>query len=296
MQQVEHLLCTVPSELQLKSEKIVISYGLIAAFFILVLSILAYLYPGNTFINTLSNERFISEPDIQYSLLFLNRYHNNNQMTYQEILNNPSVILKHLEENLQEENLNQLWYQYIILKTILYQPKIKKPVKILARSVTADYLKRFKTMPTTFRQDLILAGDSLAIKNPQMALYYYEKAIAQNPNEDAHFYANVAQTALWAEQCVKSAEYYFVAEEKSTILLDKRYFFILALKLLFDCKQYELALSSVEKHIDGLINDDLTYHLLTRLAIRANEPKEAQKFVLKLLQLRESKHNLNTNP
>ncbi|VEG90297.1 hypothetical protein [Legionella spiritensis] len=283
---MEHLRYIVPDELHIKHEKRLMSYWLLASFFLLVSGCLVYLFPGQSLILTLTHQEYISEVDVGYSILLLNR-DGGTPITFREIKRHPSVIIKQLEDDLIDPDLNHLWAQYIILKMIAYAPEVDKKLKRQANRVLLDYLKTFQKKQTTFNQDIVLVRDALAINNAGMALYFYERALAKNPEQDMYFYAHVGETALWAQQCIKSAHYYFIAQDKAATINDKRYFYILAVKILFECEKYDLALSAIDKHIDGLIDDELTYQLLTDMAIRANKPEKAQDFLLKLLQLKE---------
>lgn len=282
---MKHLRYTAADEVESKPENQLFSYWLLIAFFLLVVGSLIYLFPGNSLIKTLINQEYLSEADYRYSILLL-AANNKNLISYTKINENPSAVIKQFEAMSRAQNLEVRWLNYIVLKNILYQEKISKPVKLQATQVLVSYLNSFKTAPTSMQQDIQLAVDSLAIDKAPLALYFYEQVIRKNPQQNVYFYAKIGQTALWAKQCVKSANYYLIAQEKSAMLVDKRYFYILALKILFECNEFDLAIELAEKHINGLRDDALTYQLLTELAIKANQPAKAQQFVLKLLQLK----------
>lgn len=285
---VGHLRYTVPDGST--PEKQLFSYGLVIFIFLLLLAALIFFFPGKSLIKTLINQDYISDVDYRYSILLLTR-DRKSPISYSNIKKNPSAALTQLDAMLTNQNSDSIWLQYTILKTILYQPKLSPQLKEQAVQVLSSYLNRFKTIKTSFKQNVKLAKDALSINQAPLALYFYEAALAIDPKQDLNFYVKVAQTALWANECIKSSDYYFVAQDKSEMISDKRYFFILALKILFECNQFDYALAAAEKHIESLREDALTFQLLTELAIKADEPAKAQEFVLKLLQLQGASQN-----
>jgi len=277
-----HLRYTALDEVEYETGKPLFSNGLLTVLFLLVIAVLIALFPGNSLINMLINQNYISEVDYRYTILLSS---NTNPITYAKINENPSEVVNQLATGFKDQNTQSIWFNYIILKTILYKAATSKQLKRDAIKVMRQYLTAFQSIPITFKQDIELAEDALTINQSSTALFFYEQAIMKDPDQTKYFYAKVAKTALWAKQCVKSSKYYFNAQDRSALITDKRYFFIMALRVLFQCNQFELAIKSAEQHIDGLSEDPLTYQLLTELAIKANEPSNAMKFVLKLLQL-----------
>lgn len=283
MQILAHLRYTARDELKPRPAKRLLSPWAIFFFCVMVLALLVNLYPGQALIDSLVNQDYISDVDYHYSVL-LGAKHSSNAINYHQIEEEPISALHALNKLAFDQDRKMIWIYFLIVKTILFETRDVR-VKQEATQTMIKYLTVLKNRPGNFNQEMLLARDSLAINQPSMALDFYERALVLNPNQDVHFYVKVAQTALWAKQCVKSADYYFIAQDKSILIDDKRYFYILALRLLFECNEYQYALVSAEKHIDGLRHDTLTYQLLTNLAIRANEPAKAQEYVLKLLQL-----------
>src|SRR6185312_13463605 len=105
-----------------------------------------------------------------------------------------------------------------------------------------DYFQIFQKAPNTMTQLTLLAQDALAADSAQDALYFYELVIDKDPNQSVYFYTKAAQAALWAKQCKKSADFYFSAQHRASVLNDQRYLYIKALKTLFGCEEYDLAL------------------------------------------------------
>jgi hypothetical protein len=285
---VEHLRYSAIIDSVKKEESRVFPYWLIVLLFLLVLGCLIYLFPGKTLLNTLVNQEYISDADFRYSLLLV-KASGDNTINYSNIEKSPTIAINALSVISPHESPELIWLKYIILKNILFKHQSNKEVKLKAIAAINQYLIYFRNTPLSAAQYIQLAEDSLAINNSLVALSLYEKAMHKGYfTENVHFYEKIARTAVWAKQCIPSAEYYFISQGKVKSIEDKRYFFIAGLKVLFQCNQYDLAMKMAEKHIDGLRNDPLTYQLLTDLAIKANQPVKAQEFVLKLLQLRET--------
>ncbi|CDZ78067.1 hypothetical protein BN59_02364 [Legionella massiliensis] len=284
---MEHLRYTATDQKHKKPDKALFSYQFIAFAFLLVLALLLYLFPGKALFNNLIEQSYISEADFRYSILLLN------SDGYNEIVENPAAIIKQFNDDADKQDSESLWLQYIILKYISYQPKLPKEIKLQAEQALAHYLSILQTIPTTVDEEFILARDALAVDQAPLALNFYQQIIEKNPKQDIEFYVQAARVALWAKQCVQSADYYFMAQSMAKTVDDKRYLFITAIKLLFECNKYEEAITAAEKHIDGLQSDQLTYQILTELAVRADKPAKAQDFVLRLLQLRSGIANSN---
>ncbi|QBR83789.1 hypothetical protein E3983_05145 [Legionella israelensis] len=226
------------------------------------------------------------EVGYRYSILLLEQQYDI-PVTYRSIKNNPASVLDDVRYTDRKETFEELWLKYVVLKGIAYEPHKNKAIKQRAERFMQEYLNYFKNLPLSANQDIQLAEDALGLDNPPLALSLYERAIHKAPDQNAYFYTKVAQTALWAKQCVKSAEYYFIAQHKSQTLNDKRYLFVRAVRLLIGCNEYELAIRMAERNIGILRQDALTYEVLTNLALSADQPEKAKLFVLKLLQLKE---------
>ena len=252
---------------------------------VLVISmLLVVLFPGQNLINALSRQQYISDVDFRYSVLLLDE---DIELNAEQIKKNPEQVLSKLILSTNEQDASKNWLKYIILKTIAYQPDLNERTKAVAFARLKNYLITFKGQALTAEQNTHLAEDALAIDQAPLALFFYEQAVKTNPNQSVYFYAKAGQTAMWAKQCVKSATYYFTAQKLTESIQDKRYFFILALKTLFQCNEYDLAIQLAEKHLGTLSQDTQTYQLLTELALKANQTEKAQFFVLKLLELKE---------
>lgn len=284
---MDNLRYSVPNESEVIAPRQLFSYPMCGLIFLAVVAVLVALFPGQRLIHALGEQAYISDVELRYSLLLLARS-SEQAIRHKDIKKQPAVVLGILGQGLEKSTTEMLWVKYIVLKTIFYEPKLPKEVKAEAITVMKKFLDELMTRPRTISQNKLLAADALSIDNSAMALVFYEQILKEQPNQSIYFYARVAATALWAKQCTKSAEYYFMAQQRSVTLDDKRYFFIKALKGLFQCNEYELALQLAAKNIDGLKHDALTYQILTDLAIKADKPAKAKDFVLKLLELREA--------
>jgi hypothetical protein len=284
---MEHLRYSASADNKIVAESQLFSYWMIFLVLFAVLIILAYLFPGKSLVTTLLNQEYISEVDLHYSLLLTER---KNNITYSEIHENPALVIQKINQQRlafkDSGEIDNLWFNYIILRVISYNPMVNKDIKQQATNGMLGFFETFKTLPKTEPQLEQLAKDALAIGQSSWALYFYEQLIVANPNRSVDFYANTGKVALWSKQCIKSANYYFIAQHKTQALIDKRYFYFQALKILFQCDQTSLAIQLADKNIDGLSSDIQTYEMLIDLAIKGNQPATAQKYLIKLLQLK----------
>lgn len=254
-----------------------------------IVLILVLLFPGKQLLTALVNQNYISEVDYFYSLL-LRKQSDPDALTYPAIQRDPSRAFEQLNQLLPQlvasNNLDQLWINYIILKSITFNSSLPKPLKIEGKQIMMNYLNQFKTLNNSNQQLMQLGDDSLAIEQSPIALFFYEQLLERNKNEPLYFYTRVAEVALWAKECNKSADLYFYAMDRSTSMVDKRFFYFAALKTLLQCDKSQLAVDLAEKHIDGLKDDIQTYELLVQLAIQADKPNIAEQFMIRLLELK----------
>ncbi|MBA2657869.1 MAG: hypothetical protein H0U70_12945 [Tatlockia sp.] len=281
---MEYLRYTVKDQLKTKAEKQLFSYAFIAFTSILVLGLIIFLFPGKALLSHLINQEYVTDVDYRYSIALLASA-GKEPINFKETNEDPTSIIKQLNASADTQDTDYFRLKYIVLRTISQRPKLTREQRIAVDKALVHYLTLLKTIPNSFEQELGMARDALAINQAPLALFYAETAIKKNPQQTAFSYAQLAQIALWAKQCVKSSNYYFLAQQQAKLIDDKRYFFITGMKVLFQCNEFEKAIQSVEKHIDGLRNDELTYRLLTELAVSADKPAKAQEFVLRLLDL-----------
>lgn len=284
---MENLRYSVSNKGNVSSPSQLFSYWLLLFVLLAVIIVLIYLFPGKSLMNTLLNQEYVSEVDIFYSIAL--RDSRGESVTYQEMNEQPLIVINKVNQSLKNyeasDNTNNLWFDYLILRTLAYRPTSNKEVIQLAQQGMINYFNAFKTLNISEGQLNQLAKDALAINQAPQALEFYERLLVLNPKKDMHFYAKVGEVALWAKQCVKSADYYFISEHKAVTLEDKRYFYLLALKILFQCEQSTLALKLAEDNLNGLAGDYQTYQTLIDLSIKGNQPGMAQKYLFKLLQL-----------
>ncbi|MBA2651871.1 MAG: hypothetical protein H0U73_06365 [Tatlockia sp.] len=284
---MDDLRYTVKEQLKTKPENQLFSYGFIVFASVLVFGLLIFLFPGRSLMEQLINQEYISDVDYRYSIALL-ASKSHLPISYKDVNEDPTTVIKLLKESADSSDLQFLRLKYIVLRTISQKPNLTRAQRLEVDKALVHYLTVLKSQPNTFNQALGMAKDALAINQASLALFYAENAIQLNPQQTAFSYGELAQIALWAGQCVKSADYYFLAQKQAKLIDDKRYFFITAMKVLFQCNEFQKAIESVEEHIDGLRNDELTHGILTELAISAGKPAKAQEFVLRLLELQNS--------
>jgi len=286
---VDHLRYAATKGRETKSYYRFFSYRIFLMLIASVTFILVFLFPGQSMINTLVNQGYISDVDFRYSLLFLAQS-GSSSIKYTDIKKNPLQVIHKLEQALtqfkQTKNLNNLWLNYIVLKVMAFDITLPKAATQQANAVMNSYFANFKTLDNSEQQLKQLAEDALAINQSSDALYFYEQILARNSEQPLYFYSRVAQVALWAKQCERSSELYFIAQHKALAISDKRYLYFTALQILVQCDKAPLAMYMAQQNIDGLNNDLQTYQMLVDIAIKANQVKIAQQYMLKLLELK----------
>ncbi|MGD9107693.1 MAG: hypothetical protein PVI75_00795 [Gammaproteobacteria bacterium] len=142
---------------------------------------------------------------------------------------------------------------------------------------------------------LMLAQDAVKLNRIDTALAAYNKITAVPPaacvSRDMQMCLALsvdgAKFMLSQSKYKAAAQLYFLAQLNSTSLADKRLYFINGLKCLQSGNMLEDAMQAAQKHIGSLAHDKKTLVFLTRLALMSNEPKLAQQYIRRALQLKQ---------
>lgn len=258
--------------------------------FIWSIFMLAYwLFPGQQLANYLMNMDNVSEVEFRYSALMMPTYPGL-ILTPDVIENDPSQAVEQLNSIpgrfANNYSAKGIWLSYIVLRTLTLSTELPAQVKREALVGMKEYFKYFeKISELNINQLKILARDALAIQSSEWAMVFYERIVKIYPEQPVFFYGEMVKAATWAKQCEKSAEMAFIAKGKALNIEDKRYFFILAIKTLFQCDKYGLGMKLAQENLKDLTEDTMTYQLLIEYAIKAGDPKLANQFLLKLLEL-----------
>lgn len=264
--------------------------------FIACVIFLAYLlFPGMQLIQTLVSEDYLSEVDYRYSVLMLKE---NKIVTLSSkiIRNQPELAIQQLNDLLlhkaHDTSSANLWLSYVVIRTLALTPETRQQVREQGLEAMKDFFSFYSTNQQLNSGQLkILARDALEINSAKWALVFFDRIVKNFPEQSMTFYGEAAKTSTWVHQCEKSADYAFKAKDKANTIEDKRYFYFLAIQSLFQCGQYDLAMTLAEKNIDGLTRDITTYQLLTEDALKAGKPELANQYLMKLLVLQGFEEN-----
>lgn len=284
---MEHLRYTAEDEVKTSPKYPFFSFGLWFGFILAAISGMILVYPGQALETAILTQPDSTDVDFRYSLILLRKTSSFN-LTWSQIMENPAKAVQMLDANRTSSEFqgNNLWLNYIVLRGIVFSRNIDPQDKQNAKGVMLAYLNTFRNMSLLESQNKQLASDALSINQAPVALVFYEKILAQNPNQAIELYSKIAKTALWAKQCEKAANYYFQQQNRFSDIEDKRYFYFAALEALIQCDKEGLAMDLAIKNLDGLSEDIQTYQKLIDFAISADRPEKARDFMFKMMELK----------
>jgi hypothetical protein len=258
--------------------------------FILSVLFLAYLlFPGQQLLGTLLSMDNLSQVEYRYTMLIMPDYPGLS-INPELLQKNPDQAVKQLAKIpggfAKDYSTKDIWLSYIALRTLTLSTDLPDKVKAEGKAGMKEYFKYFEKAANLNSQQLkVLARDSLAIESSDWAMIFYDRIVKVYPDQSALFYGEMVKAATWDKQCVKSADMALLAKQKASTIEDKRYFFFLAIRSLFQCDQYDLGMKFAQENLQDLTEDVTTYQLLIEYAIKAGDPKLANQFLLKLLEL-----------
>jgi len=152
-----------------------------------------------------------------------------------------------------------------------------------------DLLKE-ATAPATLRRWSVaelqtLATQSRQIGNANAAAKLFRELGARDPAHADFYNRQLAGIALEGGNYQDSARALFEAQARSKNLYEQRTLFLQALQTLQSGNLLDEALAEAERHGGKLLDDPEVLRYLTRLALAANKPDIAAKYVERLLKL-----------
>ena len=275
------------------------SLGSIILFLLMVLIVLFIFFPSDEMIMAF---RKAKTPDLvtqRYLVNLLETYPHNIQLKLilarQEIAMGEIERVKRLLRSIAEEDnsaqvaLEKRWLEYSILRT---QTFAEKPGS-LARQKSDELMRKkiagFLNEPLNDKDLNALSIDALSLDLPELASQFNLQISREYPHQTKAWYANAGKVALMAEHYKQSARYYFIAQKLSKDIEEERQYYIAAIKSLLARGDTNYALEQAEAQLGLLSADQYTLELLAQLAIKANHPAVAQKYVNKALWLRHIK-------
>ncbi len=187
------------------------------------------------------------------------------------------------------EQWKVLWLHYQVTKTQAFALPEKSPVRLADEKILRQLLPILAQSPDSNVQMIdSLAQDALALGEVKTALILYKTAAKFPGHNSPEFFAQAGKTALFISDYQDSAEFYLLAMQKSTSIDDQRNYFIAALKSLMAGAKFNDALKFSEKNINGLAKDPTTLIFLAKMALSADKPDVAQRYIKRVLQFKSS--------
>ncbi|WP_337459839.1 hypothetical protein [Cupriavidus basilensis] len=130
-----------------------------------------------------------------------------------------------------------------------------------------------------------LATTARSINALKLAQVFYQALAKSDPGRAALWDAQAASAALAGGDYQQAADALFAAQARTTDPAEQRRLFLAALKTLQSGNQLDKALAQAEQHGGKLLDSAEVLRYLTRLALAANRPEQAARYVQRLLRL-----------
>lgn len=203
--------------------------------------------------------------------------------------------IAHIKNNGNETNsntTNQLhWMDYLIIRYKAYHTKPTTSVHIFYLRQLRHMTTELASTPLKAQQLKILAQDSLAVAQASTALKIYNHLFDINALTTSDELAEGASIAMQNNAHRDSAKFYKAAYIKASNALEKKYYALEVIKVLWAGNLLQEALSYAQTLPESVINDQETLLYLSQLAIAANRPDIAEDYAVKALLLQADNHN-----
>lgn len=174
---------------------------------------------------------------------------------------------------------------YEIQRTALYASPEKSLDHEARKKNLQTLLAKMDQEKPNFNQLIMLLEDAAYLNEKNLAELFIKKLQPYQKNMQVAQAAKVAANALTIGDYKTSANYYFLAQQKSTTLNEKRKYFIAALRSLEMGDQVKLAVALGKKNLGILQDDRQALNYMTRLSLQVNEYDEAHKNVTQSIGL-----------
>ncbi len=159
----------------------------------------------------------------------------------------------------------------------------------LQRAEKLEYVRRQIALLLKDTQDsarlLLLARKALATEDQALAAVAFQRLAAHPDRLNAALNAQAARATLGLRDYRTSANFYFRAMQQSSLLDERRNYYLEGLRALQAAGLYAEAISAADRHIGPLGDDRQTLLFLARLAQAGNMLDAAQRYALQLLKL-----------
>jgi hypothetical protein len=174
---------------------------------------------------------------------------------------------------------------YEIRRIELYALPEKSPQHEAQKKNLQSLLVKIDQENPNFNQLIMLLEDAAYLNEKRLGEIFIKKLEPFQKNMQVAQAVKVAVNALTIGDYKSSAHYYFLAQQKSASLHEKRKYFIAALRSLEMGDQVKLAVALGKKNLGILKDDRQALNYLTRLSLQVNEYDEANKAVIQSIGL-----------
>lgn len=130
-----------------------------------------------------------------------------------------------------------------------------------------------------------LATTARSINALKPAQVFYQALAKSDPARAALWNAQAASAALAGGDYQQAADALFAAQSRATDPAEQRRLYLAALKTLQSGNELDKALAQAEQHGGKLLENAEVLRYLTKLALAANRPEQAARYVQRLLRL-----------
>ncbi len=150
----------------------------------------------------------------------------------------------------------------------------------------AELLDQAATRRWTVQELEALAVQARQVNAQQAAARFYQQLAKADPANMDYWNRQLADIALAGGNYRDAARALFEAQQRATSMAEQRNLFLKGLQTLQSGNLLDEALAAAEQHGGKLLDDPEVLRYLTKLALAANRPELASRYVERLLQLR----------
>lgn len=201
---------------------------------------------------------------------------------YQKIYNNMMMILK--IQPVTHRDWEAQWIAYQVFQWLTFSQEKNGAMRVTSEANLKIEIQKLMTGPFLPAHFQVLANDSLALGNPYLAFQVYQAWLKIEPEQPADFYVNMAKTAQFSSLYQQASIYYFLAQQKSQDMIEKRKLFMLGVQSLMADNLHAEAMMQAEANLGELKNDRETLIFLSKAALQSGRPDLAKKYITKALE------------
>jgi len=267
--------------------------GLIFAFVVITFLLGVFFFPKQEILRRVENQKIADRAAKEYVDNLIQLYPHNKSLKLVRADQNIKLgdIAKAVKEIVPfvvarpatKEEWQAFWLYYQIVRIETYATPEVSPMRGVGLKKMQEMLGQLINHITSGSQLVVLANDAIALGKPDMALLLYQRMLNVDLDENVRVYVKAAKFALSQGDYRLSSELYFIAKNEATTVEDKRMYLIAGLKSLQSGDLLVEAVNAAEKHVGDLSDDRATLIFLTKLALAANKPELAEKYVKKAI-------------